>query len=116
MYLLGSSGLSNCERDTKNGIGTQFALVWGSIELDEEIIDLWLILNIEVFLDKSWANDVVDVGNSLKDTLSSPLGLVSVTELNSFVLTYMMPLISLMSKLSWYVYAPVEAPEGTMAR
>lgn len=48
-----------------------------------------MVLNIEVLLDESRANDVVDVGNSLCDTLSTPLGLVSVTELNSLVLTCM---------------------------
>lgn len=85
--LLSSSGLGNSQRNTKNGIGTQLALVWGSIEAVQELINLGLILDINVLLDKSWANDIIDVGDSLGNTLSSPLVLISITELNGFVLT-----------------------------
>ena len=86
--LLGSGGLSNSQTDTEDGIRTQLSLVWGSIKLDQELIDLWLVLDIDVLLDKSGANDLVDVGDGLEDTLSSPLCLVSITELNSLVLAY----------------------------
>jgi hypothetical protein len=58
----------------------------GSIKLDQELIDLWLILDINVLLDESRADDLVDVGNSLENTLSSPLGLISITELDCLVL------------------------------
>lgn len=93
--LLSSSSFGNSQTDTKNSVGTQLSLVWGTVEVDQELINLGLILNIDVLLDKSWADDVVDVGNSLGNTLSSPLVLVSVTELNGLVLTWNTNTISL---------------------
>jgi hypothetical protein len=96
-YLLSSGGLGNSQRDTENGISTERSLVWGSIELDQELIDLGLIFDIDVLLDKSWANNLVDVGNGLGNTLSCPLALVSITELNSFVLSYVVARISFTS-------------------
>lgn len=94
-YLLSSGGLGNSQGDTEDGIGTQLALVWGTIELDQELIDLGLVLDINVLLDQGRADDLVDVLNGLGDTLSAPLGLVLVTELNSFVLTWMASVVSL---------------------
>lgn len=86
-YLLGGRSLGNSKTDTKDGIGTQLGLVWGSIEVDQEFVNLWLVLDIDVLLDESGANDLVDVGNGLGDTLSEPLCLVAVAELNGLVLT-----------------------------
>lgn len=88
--LLSGTGLSNGEGDTEDGVGTKLSLVCGSIELDEEVINGLLVLDIDVLLDESWTDDLVDVLNSLKDTLSTPLGLVSVTELASLVLSYVL--------------------------
>lgn len=87
MYLLSCTSLGNGQRDTENGVGAQLALVCGSIKLVQELVNLWLVLDIEVLLDESRANDVVDVGHGLGDTLSEPLCLVSITELDSLVLT-----------------------------
>lgn len=84
--LLSSSGLGNGQRDAKNGVGAQLGLVGGAIQLDEEVINSLLVLNINVLLDDLWADDGVDVGNSLQDTLSSPLGLISITELTCLML------------------------------
>ena len=114
--LLSSGSLGDSERDTKNGVSAKLSLVWSSIELDQEFIDFGLILNIDVLLDKSWTNSLVDVGNGLGDTLACPLALVSIAKLNSLVLSCIASRISCVSKDSIRVYEPVEAPEGTMAR
>lgn len=93
-HLLSSCSLGNSQRDTKNGICTELSLVWSSIKLDQEIVNLGLVLNVNVLLDERWANDVVDVCNSLENTLSSPLGLVTVAELDCLVLTCRLSQIS----------------------
>ena len=115
--LLSSTGLGNSQADTQDGVGTQVVLVGGAIQLVEELINLGLVLDVDVLLDKSGADCLVDVGNSLQDTLtvtvsffffffdsiagsfggrgrghqltlSEPLALVTITELVSLVLTY----------------------------
>ena len=86
-YLLSSCSLGNSKTDAENGISTQLPLVWGSIELDQELVNFWLILDIDVLLDESGANDLIDVLDSLGDTLSSPLCLVAIAELDRLVLT-----------------------------
>lgn len=85
--LLGGTSLSNGEGDTEDGVGTELSLVWGSIKLNEELVDGGLVGNGETGSNELWANDGVDVVDGLQDTLSSPLGLVTITELNSLVLT-----------------------------
>jgi hypothetical protein len=115
-YLLSSGSLGNSQRHTKDGVGTKLSLVWSSIKLDQEIIDFRLIFDINVLLDECWANDLVDVGNGLGDTFASPLALVSITKLNSLVLSCIAAQISCVSKDLERIYEPVEAPDGTMAR
>jgi hypothetical protein len=44
-----------------------------------------LVLDVDGLLDEGRGNGVVDVGNSLGHTLTTPLGLVSITELASLV-------------------------------
>ncbi|KAH3667663.1 hypothetical protein OGATHE_003186 [Ogataea polymorpha] len=64
----------------------QFADVlvqWDTLEL----VKLLLFENRDLFLENSRSNDLVDVGNSLQNTLSEPLGLVAVSQLNSLVNT-----------------------------
>ena len=85
-HLLCGSCLRNSQRDTEDGIGTELSLVWSSIKLDQELINLWLILDIDVLLDESRTNDLIDVSNSLENTLPSPFGLISITEFDSLVL------------------------------
>jgi hypothetical protein len=114
-HLLSSGSFRNSQRDTEDGVGTELSLVWSSIKLDQELIDLRLILDIDVLLDESGTNDLVDIGNCLENTLSGPLGLITITEFDSLMLACSsnQPLsyLSIKSK-----YEPVEAPDGTIAR
>lgn len=66
--LLSGASLGNSQGDTEDGVGTELALVGGSIELVQELVDLGLVLNIDVLLDEGGANDVVDVLDGLEDT------------------------------------------------
>jgi hypothetical protein len=120
VYLLSSTGLGDSQADTENGVGTELGLVGGTIELVEEGINLGLVLDINVLLDQSRANDVVDVADGLGDTLATPLVLLAVTELASLVLTcLLLVIICLGSSIASGVGSrdePVEAPDGTMAR
>lgn len=86
-YLLSGTSLGNGQRDTEDGVGAELALVVSSIKRVEELINLGLVLDVKVLLDQSRANDGVDVGDGLGDTLASPLGLVAIAELNSLVLS-----------------------------
>ena len=86
-YLLSCASLGNSKTDTEDGIGAQLALVCGAIEAVQELVDLWLVLDIDVLLDEGGANDVVDIGHGLGDTLSIPLRLVAIAELDGLVLT-----------------------------
>lgn len=66
--LLSGSSLGNGQGDTEDGVGTELALVGSAVELVQEVIDLSLVLDINVLLDESGANDLVDVLNGLEDT------------------------------------------------
>ena len=83
--LLGRCSLGYCHGDTEDCVGAQLGLVGRAIKLVDELVDLGLVLDIKTFLDQSWCNDVVDVGNSLGDTLASPVRLVAITELTCLV-------------------------------
>lgn len=83
--LLGSGGLCDGHGDTEDGVGTQLFLVLGAIELVQEGIDSGLVLDVDSLLDECGRNGVVHVGNGLGDTLTAPLGLVSIAELAGFV-------------------------------
>ena len=66
--LLGSSSFRNCDGHTEDGVGTELALVWCAIELDQEVINLLLLRHFEPGLDQCGRDRVVDVGNGLGDT------------------------------------------------
>lgn len=85
-YLLSSTGLGNSQTDAENGVGTEVGLVGGSVKVNQELVDLGLVLDINVLLDESRADLGVDVLDGLEDTLATPLGLVTITELASLVL------------------------------
>jgi hypothetical protein len=83
--LLGSGGLSDGHGDTEDGVGTELGLVGGTIKLDHEVVNGALVLDIEVLLDEGGTEGLVDVSDSLGDTLAAPLGLVAITELAGLV-------------------------------
>lgn len=86
--LLSGSSLCDGQRNTKDGVCSELALVGGAVERVEEGVDGGLVLDVEVLGDHGGGDDGVDVGNGLEDTLSAPLGLVSVTELDGLVLAW----------------------------
>jgi hypothetical protein len=63
--LLASTSFSDGNRDTKDGVGAEFALVGCAIKLDEEVVDILLLGDLEARLDELRADDLVHVGNSL---------------------------------------------------
>ena len=71
--LLGSGSLGDGQADTQDGVGTEVALVDGAIELVEELVNLGLVLDIDVLLDESRANGLVDVLDGLQDTYCNQL-------------------------------------------
>jgi hypothetical protein len=83
--LLGGRGLCDGHGDTEDGVGTQGGLVRCAIELVKESVYGGLVLDVDVLLDERGGNGVVDVADSLGDTLTAPLGLVSIAEFASLV-------------------------------
>ena len=67
--LLSSTSIEGSDGNTKNSVGAKLALVGGTVEFDEEIIDILLGSNFEAGLDKLGGDNVVYVGNGLEDTL-----------------------------------------------
>lgn len=66
--LLRGGSLSDGDGDTEDGVGTEFALVGGSVELDEEVVDFFLLGDFEAGLEDLGGDDVVHVGDGLEDT------------------------------------------------
>ena len=86
--LLGGTGLGDSQAHTEDGVGTKLGLVGSAIKVVEELVDLGLVLDVDVLLDDRGSDDLVDVLDSLENTLASPMGLVAVAELASLVLAY----------------------------
>jgi len=113
--LLCSCSLRDGKTDPKNGIGAKLCFIWGSIKLNQELINLWLVLHVDILFNDGRANDFVDIGDSLQNTFSTPLALISIAKLACLVLPYYLsnqPSIGRPSQR----YEPVEAPDGTIAR
>lgn len=66
--LFSCSSFGNRNRNTKNGVGTEFSLVRGAVELDQEVVDVLLLNDGKTRFDEFRCNDVVDVSNGLADT------------------------------------------------
>lgn len=116
-YLLSSTCFGNSQTDTKDGIGTKLGLIWGSIKINEKLVNSWLVLDIDLGLNDLGTDDGVDVVYSFRNTLSTPLALVTIAEFACLVLTYKGKLSArTLEDVSFCMYAPVEAPEGTIAR
>jgi hypothetical protein len=64
-YLVSGSSLRDSHGDTEDGISTELALVGGTVELDEEVINLLLGGDGELGVDQSGGNDLVDVLDGL---------------------------------------------------
>jgi hypothetical protein len=67
--LISGSSLGDSERDTEDSVSTELTLVGGTVESDEEIINLLLFSDGELGFNKLGTNDVVNVSNGLEDTL-----------------------------------------------
>ena len=65
--LLRGSCLGSSDGNTEDGVSTEFALVGGAVELDQEVINLLLLGDLELRLDELGADDVVDVRDGLQD-------------------------------------------------
>jgi hypothetical protein len=50
------------------GTGSVDTFIWGSIEVNEEFVDGFLVFDIKSSLDQSRRNDIIDIGNSLGHT------------------------------------------------
>lgn len=87
------ASFGNSQAHTQNSIGTQICLVRCPIELLQECIDSWLVLDIGVLFDNSGANDIVNVLNGLFDTLSAPFRFVSISKFACLVLTWNIPTV-----------------------
>jgi len=69
--LLAGASLSNRDRDAEDSVSAEFALVRGSVELDQEVVDLLLLGDLESRVDEGGGDDVVDVSDRLADTYSN---------------------------------------------
>ena len=64
-HLVSGSGLRDSHGDSEDGVSTELALVGGTVELDEEVINLLLGGDGELGVDQSRGNDLVDVLDGL---------------------------------------------------
>jgi hypothetical protein len=64
---LSGTGLCGGDRDTKNGVSTELALVGRAIGLDEKLINGRLVSDANVGLDQGGTEDLVDVLDRLGD-------------------------------------------------
>ncbi len=67
-HFLASAGLSDGNRDTKDGVGTKVTLVGCTVKLNKEVINILLLSDLEAGLDKLRSDDLVDVCNSFRYT------------------------------------------------
>ena len=87
-HLLSSSGLRNSQAYPQHRIGAELRFILRAVKIDQEVINGFLILDIQIFLDELRTNHLVDVLDSLQDSFSAPFGFVSISELVSFVLPW----------------------------
>jgi hypothetical protein len=72
--LLNSSSLGDGNTDAENGVGSELTLVRGTVELDEEVIDVLLGGDLKARLDQLRGNNVVDIGDGLRNTCAGVNG------------------------------------------
>ena len=83
-HILGGS-FGNGQGNTQDGVGTQVALGRGTVQFDHGLINGALLQGRHA--DDCRSNLVVDVGNSLEDTLATVALGIAVTEFEGLVLT-----------------------------
>lgn len=66
--LVSGSSFGNSHRNSENGVSTKFTLVGSSIKFDEEIIDGFLVGDVELGSNQSWCDDLDNVLNSSENT------------------------------------------------
>ena len=72
LFSSGSFGDGNA--NAQDGIGSEFTLVRGTIKLDKEVIDVLLGGDLEARLNQLGGNDVVNIGNGLRDACAGVTG------------------------------------------
>lgn len=65
--LLSGTGLSDSNGNAEDGVGTKLALVGGTVELDEEIVDFTLRGDGQARFDQLRANYIVNIGDGFAD-------------------------------------------------
>lgn len=83
--LLSGTSFRDSHGDTEDGVGTKLALVRGTVQLDQQVINLLLLSDGQTRVDQFLGDDVVDVGNGLGDTLSDVGRLVIISQLDGLV-------------------------------
>ena len=79
------SGLGACQRNTQNGVGTQTALIGGSVQSNHEPVNFRLVQY--VFTLQCLSNFAVHMIYSPADTLTKVTALITVTQFACFVNT-----------------------------
>ncbi len=83
-HTLGSSSsFADGKRDSKDGVGTQAALVIRAVKLDQGIIDGLLVEGVEP--DDSRSKNSVDVVDGIQDTFAQVASLIAIAKFNGFV-------------------------------
>ena len=65
--LFNSSSLGDSNTDAENGVGSEFSLVRGTVKFDEEVVNVLLGSDLEARLDQLRGNNVIDVGDGLRN-------------------------------------------------
>lgn len=71
--LLGRGGVGDGDGDTEDGVRAELALVGRAVELDQEVVDLFLLRHFEAGFDELGGDGVVHVGDGLEDTCSTEM-------------------------------------------
>ena len=82
--LVGSPGLADGHGHAEDGVGAQLGLVLCPVQGQHQAIDLLLLNWIHALGDNLWSDQVVDIVDSLHDTLAVP-GVGLVPELESLI-------------------------------
>ena len=82
--LVGSPGLADGHGHAEDGVGAQLGLVLCPVQGQHQAIDLLLLNRVHALGDNLWSDQVVDIVDSLHDTLAVP-GVGLVPQLQSLV-------------------------------